>query len=607
MTKEEAVGYIEDQGWSKTRLGLDRTRTLLAALGDPQKKLKFVHVAGSNGKGSVCAMLGSILRRAGYRTGLYISPYLQDFCERMQIDGRPISGRALGEIVERVKAAADQMEDHPSEFELSTAAAMLWFAEEQCEIVVLEVGMGGELDSTNVIDAPEAAVIANIGLEHTEYLGSTLAEIARTKAGIVKPGCACVCYDSGPEALGAVRDVCREKNVTLTVSDTGKTALLGHDLKGQLFTWNGQRYAIPLLGAHQRRNAALVLETVEVLRGRGWNLPMESVQKGLALVQWPARFEVLSTDPLIILDGGHNPQCAEALVDTLRECLPGEKCTFVMGVLADKDYGAMLDQIAPFAAGLFCLTPHSPRALPGETLAALAREKGIPAVPCSNYIDAVLETRDKGLPSVGFGSLYLAGELRTLFFRWKKNGQREQCLRAREALSPSERQLMDQKICLRLQDLPQVREARTILSYMAVGEETDLSNFHDWVRDQPDKSLAFPISGPDGQLIAAVPLGEESWEMGRYRIPAPIPERSRLLEPEELDLVIAPCVGFDRRGGRLGHGGGYYDRYLPRCSQAVTVQTAFEVQALDEVALEAWDWPVDLTVTEAGVWQREEL
>ena len=629
MTKQEAVSYIENQGWSKTRLGLDRTRTLLAALGDPQKELKFIHVAGSNGKGSICAMLDSILRRAGYRTGLYTSPYLQDFCERMQVDGRPISGDALGRITERVKAAAGAMEDHPSQFELATAAALLWFAEEHCGIVVLEVGLGGELDSTNAIDAPEAAVIANIGLEHTEYLGSTLEEIAAAKAGIIKSGCACVCYDSAPEVLRVVEAVCREKNVPLTVADFGRITPLDHDLKGQRFAWNGQRYAIPLLGDHQLRNAAVALETVEVLRSRGWNIPAEAVERGLILVRWPARFEVLSRDPVLILDGGHNPQCAGALVSALEEYLPGEKCIFLLGVLADKDYGAMLNILAPCVGQLLCLTPSSPRALPGAELAALAREKGIPAAAFANETDALLAllARDEGIPAetfsseagallagmeqgrplVAFGSLYLAGTLRTLYFRWRKNGQRETCLKAREALSPEQRQLLDQKICRRLQELPQVKEAETILSYMAVGEEADLSNFHDWVRAQPDKTLAFPISGPDGQLLAAVPLGEESWEMGLYRIPTPIPERSRLLKPEELDLVIAPCVGFDRRGGRLGHGGGYYDRYLPRCSRAVTVQTAFEVQALDEAEEEPWDWPIDLTVTEAGVWQREEL
>ena len=607
MTKEEAVSYIENQGWSETRLGLGRTKTLLSALGDPQRKLKFVHVAGSNGKGSICAMLESVLRQAGYRTGLYISPYLQDFCERMQINGRSIPGRALGRITERVKAAAEGMEDHPSQFELATAAAMVWFAEERCDIVVLEVGLGGELDSTNAIDVPEAAVIANIGLEHTEYLGDTLGQIAAAKAGIIKPGCRCVCYDVAPEALAAVEAACREKGVPLTVAEFSHVTPLGRDLRGQLFAWKGQKYAIPLLGRHQLRNAAAALETVEVLRERGWSIPAEAVGRGLAMTRWPARFEVLSKDPLFILDGGHNPQCAAALADTLREYLPEGKYTFLMGVLSDKDRGAMLDAVAPFAAELFCLTPNSPRAVPGAELAAEARERGIPAAPFASRTDALLVGLERGRPMVGFGSLYLAGELRSLYFRWRKNGQREVCLNAREDLSPDHRQLLDQKICSRLQDLPQVRAAKVILSYMAVGEEVDLSTFHDWVRAQPDKALAFPISGPDGRMVAAVPLGEDSWKMGLYRIPVPLPERSRLLEPGEVDLVIVPCVGFDRHGGRLGHGGGYYDRYLPRCPQAVTVQAAFEVQAVDEVAMESWDCPMDLTVTEAGVWQHKEL
>lgn len=628
MTKQEAVSYIEDQGWSKTRLGLERTRTLLAALGDPQKRLKFVHVAGSNGKGSICAMTESVLRHAGYRTGLYISPYLQDFRERMQVNGRPITGQALGRIVERVKAAAEAMEDHPSQFELATAAAMEWFLEEHCDIVVLETGMGGELDSTNVIDAPEAAVIANIGLEHTEYLGKTLEEIARTKAGIIKSGSACVCYDGSPEAFEVIQAVCRERGVPLTRAEHSRITALGGSLDGQAFEWKGRKYYLPLLGAHQLRNAAAVLETVAVLRQGGWSIPEEAVERGLASTRWPARFEVLSQDPVLILDGGHNPQCAQALAATLEEYLPGEKCTFLMGVLADKDYGAMLDILAPCAGQLLCLTPDSPRALPGSELAALAREKGIPAAAFASETDALraVLAREEGIPAegfaseadallaglkrnqplVGFGSLYLAGKLRTLYYRWKKNGQRERCLKAREGLTPEQRQLLDQRICARLQSLPQVREAKTILSYMAVGEEADLSNFHDWVRGQPDKSLAFPISGPEGQMSVAIPLDEDSWEIGLYKIPVPIPERSRLLDPGELDLVIVPCVGFDRHGGRLGHGGGYYDRYLSRCPNAVTVQVAFEAQGLEEAAMEAWDYPIDLTVTEAGVWEKED-
>jgi dihydrofolate synthase/folylpolyglutamate synthase len=185
MTAQEAIDYIEQYTWSTTRLGLERTQALLRALGDPQKKLKFVHVAGSNGKGSTCAMLAAILQAAGYRTGLYISPYIQDFCERMQVNGENVPGDTLAAITERVKTIADAMEDHPSQFELVTAIALEYFFEAKCDIVVLEVGMGGALDSTNAIDAPEVAVITNIGLEHTEYLGDTLEAIAETKAGII--------------------------------------------------------------------------------------------------------------------------------------------------------------------------------------------------------------------------------------------------------------------------------------------------------------------------------------------------------------------------------------------------------------------------------------
>ena len=192
MTPQEAISYIENYTWSTTRLGLGRTRELLHAIGDPQKKLKFIHVAGSNGKGSTCAMLDAILRHAGYRTGLYTSPYIQDFCERMQVNGQNIPGEDLARITEQVRIHADVMEDHPSQFELVTAVAMQYFLEEHCDIVVLEVGMGGALDSTNVIDSPEVAVITNIGLEHTEYLGNTLSLIAEAKGGIIKPGCTAV-------------------------------------------------------------------------------------------------------------------------------------------------------------------------------------------------------------------------------------------------------------------------------------------------------------------------------------------------------------------------------------------------------------------------------
>ena len=418
MTACEAISYIEHQGWSTTRLGLTRTRELLQKLGDPQKALKFVHVTGSNGKGSTCAMLDAILRAAGYRTGLYTSPYLQDFCERIQVNGENIPGETLARLTERVRAAAETMEDHPSQFELVTALGMLYFTERRCDIVVLEVGMGGALDSTNVIDCPDAAVITNVGLEHTEYLGDTLEAIAETKSGIIKPGCNAVCYDGAPEVTAVVRRVCAERGVPLSCVDFSKLTPLSQDLDGQRFLWNGEAYRLALLGRYQLRNAATVLETVEALRKRGWAIPGEAAKAGLAQVTWPARMEVMCRDPLFLIDGGHNPQCAEALADSLRALLPKKKAVFLLGVLADKDYPRMLAQLTPLAQEFICLTPLSDRALPAEDLAAYLAAQGAKARACSDLeqgLRIAFDAAGKDGAVVAFGSLYLVGAVRGVY------------------------------------------------------------------------------------------------------------------------------------------------------------------------------------------------
>ncbi len=413
MTKQEAISYIENYTWSQTKLGLERTHALLAALGDPQKKLKFIHVAGSNGKGSTCAMLSSILQQAGYRTGLYTSPYLLDFCERIQIDGEYIPGDDLAVITDKIKKIAEEMADHPSQFELVTAIAMEYYARKQCDIVVLEVGMGGAMDSTNAIDAPEVAVITNIGLEHTEYLGNTLEEIAHTKAGIIKKGCTAVCYDGSPKVLKVLRSVCQEKGVPLKVAEFSQITPISHDLEGQRFLWRDIPFTLPLLGDHQLHNAAVVLQTVRALLWRGWKITPEAIQLGLAQVKWPARFEVLRHEPLFILDGGHNPQCAQVMADMLAEHLPGQKVTFLMGVLADKDREAMLTPLMPFAKRVVTLTPQCPRALPAATLAEEVTQKyARPAVACDTALHAITECLKNDDPIIAFGSLYMAGEIR---------------------------------------------------------------------------------------------------------------------------------------------------------------------------------------------------
>ncbi len=418
MTEKEAIQYIEAYTWSTTKLGLERTKALLQGLGDPQKKLKFIHVAGSNGKGSTCAMLDAILRAAGYRTGLYISPYIQDFCERMQVNGENIPGETLAALTERVKVIADAMEDHPSQFELVTAIAMEYFYEAKCDIVVLEVGMGGALDSTNAIDAPEVAVITNIGLEHTEYLGDTLEKIAATKAGIIKPGCSAVCYDGAPEVTEVIRGVCEKLGVPLRCNDFSRLTPLSETLDGQEITWDGRPYRLALLGRHQLHNTATVMETVDSLRERGWEIPDEAVRTGLASVKWPARLEVLGRDPLFLLDGGHNPQCAEALCASLDTLLGGKKAIFIIGVLADKDYPQIMSLVMPYAEKFFCLTPHSSRALTAEHLAEYLQEQGAQAVACHDIETAIRTARDAAGEDgavVSFGSLYLAGGVRTAY------------------------------------------------------------------------------------------------------------------------------------------------------------------------------------------------
>ncbi len=418
MTGYEAISYIESYGWSTVRLGLDRTRQLMHALGDPQKKLRFIHVAGSNGKGSTCAMFASILQKAGYRTGLYTSPYIEIFNERIQIDGRHISGERLAQVTERVKDIAEEMEDHPSQFELVTAVAIQYFYEENCDIVVFEVGMGGELDSTNVIDAPELAVITNIGLEHTEYLGSTIEEIALTKAGIIKTGCSCVCYDGKPQVTEVIKKVCSEKKVRLETTDFQRLKLIVSSIEGQRFLWDGKEYYLPLLGSHQLHNVALVLTGIEVLRKRGIIISDASVQNGLSEVIWPARLEILRRSPLFILDGGHNPQCAKALADSLLFLLKGEWAVFLMGVLADKDYESMIESVLPYASSFVCVTVDSPRALPAKELESCVKKQGGKAVSCSSVYEGIewaLKLSGGSTPVVAFGSLYMAGAIRSRF------------------------------------------------------------------------------------------------------------------------------------------------------------------------------------------------
>ena len=420
MDYKEALEYINKAEWFGSRPGLERITELLEKLGNPQNGMKFIHIAGTNGKGSCAAMTASVLKAAGYKTGLFTSPYLYRFNERMQINGKQIDDDVLAADVSLVKIAADAMADHPTEFELMTAAAMVWFKEQNCDIVVLEVGLGGRLDATNVIEAPEACVIMNIGLDHTAVLGDTVEQIAEEKAGIIKPGADCVLYQQSQSVTEIVRERCDEVGARLHVADFSELHSEFDSLFGQSFTYRGEVYALPLLGANQLRNAAVVLELVEVLRRRGWALDQSDVEHGLYAVSWPGRFELVNDEPCFIVDGGHNPQCAQTVADNLARYFPSRRITLLVGVLADKDYPDLIAQLDPYAAAYIAATPLSPRALPAAELGAYLQRFGKPVTVCPDPAQAAARAlAQAGEDDVicAVGSLYMAGAIRTYLRR----------------------------------------------------------------------------------------------------------------------------------------------------------------------------------------------
>ena len=426
MNYEEALNYIHAVQWAGHKPGLTRTRTLLSALGDPHKQLKFIHVAGTNGKGSTAAMLASCLQAAGYRVGLYTSPFINRFNERIQVNGQQIPDEALVRLVERVKPAADAMTDIPTEFEIITALGMLWFAETKCDIVVLEVGLGGTLDSTNVIDPPECAVITALGMDHVKELGPTLADIAAAKAGILKPGSPAVSYGGVPEADAVIARVAKEQHAPLTVVDFSKLRFDGGDLDEVTFDFDGlDGVRLPLIGSYQPRNAAVAITALRVLRGRGWDIPEQAIRKGLETVQWPGRFELLRRAPAFVLDGSHNAHGMRATVQSLRDRFPGEKFVFLLSIMADKDVDEMLDLLAPLAKRFVTVAAHTPRALPAETLAEAIRTRSIPAEAAPGIEEGVARAVELGGqgPVCALGTLYFSGEVREAFQKLALSGK----------------------------------------------------------------------------------------------------------------------------------------------------------------------------------------
>lgn len=426
MTYQEATDKIDSRLLFGIKAGLRNITALMHELGDPQDTLQFVHVAGTNGKGTTCTLTASVLRESGYKVGLYISPYVLEFRERFQINGEMIPKEELAEEVGRIWPIIEKMDardEYVTEFELITALAFDWFARKKCDIVVLEVGLGGITDATNIIKTPAAAAIASISFDHTAILGDTLEKIAGEKAGIIKPGGQVALYpEQEPEVTEQIKAVCREKGAGLFIPDMGKIQVEGAGISGTDFTVEGLRGTqgaplrlhTPFLGAHQVKNAATVLEIIRILRAQGFSIPDEALAEGFRKAFIPARMEVISQAPLCLLDGGHNPGCARALRGALEEFVPQRKIG-IMGIMADKDSQRYLEAVGPLLDKMVTVTPNWGRALPAGELAEKARAfcpRVYAAETCGEAIAAAMKDMTKDDALIVCGSFYLASEIR---------------------------------------------------------------------------------------------------------------------------------------------------------------------------------------------------
>ena len=416
MTYDEAISYIHGLYWRGSKLGLERTIELCHLLGDPQKNLKFIHVAGTNGKGSTCAMLSRILHAQGYRTGLFVSPFVDRFNERIQFNDEPIPDDDLAAIVTEIAPIVDAMESLPTEFEVITAVAFLYYVRQRCDYVVLEVGLGGELDSTNVIDTPILSIITAIDYDHMHILGNSIAEIAKAKAGIIKNNGTVLFYGEHPDALPVIVEACERHHAALRVCDRSALVPETYDLHGQTFSYREYAHLkLGLLGRYQMNNAVTVIDAVELLRQKGVEISEESLRSGLAATRWPARFELLREDPPFFVDGGHNPHGVNGTVETYKRLFKRKKAVVVMGMMADKDVAKSIRLLIPIAKEFYTATPNNARAMKAEELAEEIRALGAKATPFETVADAVHKAMKSKGPALAVGSLYMAGEVHDAF------------------------------------------------------------------------------------------------------------------------------------------------------------------------------------------------
>ena len=432
MNCSEINNYLRNVSKMGIVLGLDTMRELLYRLGNPEGKLKFIHVAGTNGKGSTIAYISSILNAAGFKTGTYTSPCVFSETEKYVISGKEITAAEYERLMTRIIAVCRDMKaqghSHPTIFEMETAAAFYYFAEGCCDFAVIETGMGGREDATNVISGTKVCVLTSIDMDHMQYLGDTIEKIAYQKGGIIKDGSAVVLYDQNEKVNKVIKGICEEKNATLTLCDVRRavdSAYFDENSNRLIFTYKRfKRLTTGLLGAYQAANAAVAVETVLALRKKGVNISARAIREGIKNTVICGRFEPIMQNPLFIIDGAHNPDAAAKLKQTVKMYFTNRKLVYIMGVLADKEFDKVAELMVPLADKVYTVTPDNKRALDAVKLAKCVSAycKDVKAEDTfKQAVDDAIEAAGKDGVVIAFGSLSYIGSIKEIVNGQEKN------------------------------------------------------------------------------------------------------------------------------------------------------------------------------------------
>lgn len=421
MNYNEALEFIHSRMKFGSQPGMERITALCEAFDNPQDNLNYVHVAGTNGKGSTCTMIAKMLEAAGYKVGLFTSPFVVDFRERIQINSQMIPQQDFADIVAKIVPVIEELKKkniEPTEFEIITAAAFLYFSQENCDIVVLEVGLGGTLDSTNIIKKSEVSVITSISMDHTDILGNTILEIAAHKCGIFKDGGHVVGYPQPDFTVERfIKEKAKESGCDYTHSDLARIRLVREEFDGSTIIYAGCTFKIPLSGKHQIYNFSTAISAINVLKNKGWNVSAKNMIDGISALKIPARVEIILKDPLVIIDGGHNAEGVDALCYTLKKHYSDKKIIAVFGMMKDKNYKYCAEKLAPLCDRIYTTTVSNPRSLTAKELAAELKAYGVKVKPvddCGKAYSKALKKADKDSLVLVCGSLYLASDIKNL-------------------------------------------------------------------------------------------------------------------------------------------------------------------------------------------------